>query len=124
MTDERMHYLVDFDAAANRMGPDGYDPMEDRELATVEEANVVSSELVGYSPALHSPALDIDFECRLVPSSTPGHYHLYLDGLTLEWAEYDRLLLALARAGVIEEGYYAASQGRKATFLRLPGVQK
>lgn len=85
------------------------------------EANLVSSLL---DNGKHSPALDIDFEARLVPSSTPGHFHLYLDGLELEWTEYRTLLIALAQAGVIQHGYASACIDRGATFLRPPGQTK
>ncbi len=73
----------------------------------------------------HLPVLDIDFEARLVPSSTPGHYHLYLDGMPpLSWERYEKLLEALADAGVIEEGYYYAAKMRKHTMVRRPGLKK
>ncbi len=72
----------------------------------------------------HSPCLDIDFEAELIPSSTPGHYHLYLDGLELTWEKYKNLLTALAEAGVISSGYkrYSLNYGR--TLLRRPGLMK
>lgn len=91
--------------------------------------NLVSSRLFwpnstyAASP-MHSPVLDIDFAARLVPSSTEGHFHLYLDGLTLGWPEYKKLLKALADAGVIESGYYDASVRRQMTCVRPPGVMK
>src|SRR4051794_39832810 len=43
------------------------------------DANLVSSRLATKDHEIfgdwHSPVLDIDFEARLIPSSTPGHYH-------------------------------------------------
>lgn len=83
---------------------------------------LVSSE-VGCD-GLHVPVLDIDFEAALVPSTTEGHYHLYLEGLCLSWPEYRRLLKALARAGVITEGYLRHSLRRKQTCVRRPGLKK
>lgn len=84
-------------------------------------ANLVSSEL---EDGRHLPALDIDFEVRLVPSRTEGHYHLYLDGMEpMHWSAYRRLLEALMLAGVIEKGYYGASVERKATFLRVNNIE-
>lgn len=34
---------------------------------------------------MHRPALDIDVPCRVVPSSTEGHCHIYFDTLALSW---------------------------------------
>jgi hypothetical protein len=89
--------------------------------------NLVSSRLTygeRYDSSYHSPVLDIDFPARLVPSTTEGHFHLYLDGITMEWKRYERLLAALAEAGIIEQGYYEASVRRKMTCVRLPHVRK
>jgi hypothetical protein len=73
---------------------------------------------------LHRPALDIDIPMTVVPSSTPGHCHLYFDEVALTWPQYEALLIALADAGIIEQGYLRASQERTQTILRLPGVRK
>ena len=86
-----------------------------------KEANLVSSLL---TDGRHSPALDLDFECRLVPSSTPGHFHLYLDGIVLDWDAYEELLAALEKAGIIGPGYFSHSLDRKMTVLRPEGVKK
>lgn len=85
------------------------------------KANLVSSTIPNTN--LHAPVLDIDYSAALIPSSTKGHYHLYL-GVPMTWRKYKRLLKALAKAGVIERGYYRASKARKATFVRKPGVVK
>lgn len=84
------------------------------------EANVISSLA---DDGLHYPVLDIDFTAYTVPSTTPGHCHLYLDR-GLSWEQYEKLLSALADAGIIEEGYAKASIYRQATFVRLPTVSK
>lgn len=94
--------------------------------------NLISSRLYDPSdegPTLalgdwHSPVLDIDFAARLVPSSTEGHFHLYLDGLVMPWTDYRRLLGALSRANVIQNGYYRSSLFRQMTCVRPPGVSK
>lgn len=72
----------------------------------------------------HSPVLDLDFEAALVPSTTPGHYHLYLDGLVLDDDTYAGLLEDLALAGVIQEGFANQYERHGQTFLRPPGVMK
>lgn len=96
---------------------------QDREpVESYEDANLISSELVGVE-GYHAPVLDIDFEARLVPSTTEGHYHLYLD-TAIPWEKYAALLDALAEAGVIEPGYAMASKARGASFVRKPEVKK
>lgn len=119
---ERQRYHVSFigpDASSSdgEFAPDRW-PVD----APSEKFNAFSSEIVGSSD-LHAPVLDIDFEARLVPSSTPGHYHLYLDK-AVEWDAYERFLRAAADAGILQEGYVNASIERRATFVRKPGVKK
>lgn len=89
--------------------------------ATVGDAEVVSSELVHQK--LHAPALDIDIPAWLIPSSTPGHQHLYMD-VAMPWRRYKRLLKALAKAGIIEKGYAKASIRRRHTAVRVPWLKK
>lgn len=71
----------------------------------------------------HYPVLDLDLPVYVVPSSTPGHSHLYIDHL-MTWEKYVALLRALADAGLVEEGYVKASIARGHTALRLPWVRK
>jgi hypothetical protein len=103
------------------------DAHETRHYARESEANLVSSELsCGDWPGWegwHTPALDIDAPVYVLPSSTPGHHHLFID-IPMPWRTYKKLLRALRDAGVIEPGYYNASVRRQATHLRKPGVVK
>ncbi len=69
------------------------------------------------------PTLDIDHPALLEPSSTPGHYHLFLD-VPMSWRAYRRLLRALYRGGVIGRNAYWRSLDRGASFVRPPGVVK
>ena len=99
-------------------------------------SNILSSEIIddpartarfgaggeGDGP-LHTVMLDLDVPARLIPSSTGGHYHLYID-VPMPWGKYKRLLKTLAHVGIIEPGYYKAACSRKATFLRLPWIKK
>lgn len=84
------------------------------------DGNVISSLL---EDGQHAPALDLDVPAELLPSSTVGHSHLYIDVPT-SWRRYKRLLRALWKAGIIERGYYRASVARRQTHLRKPGVTK
>lgn len=85
-----------------------------RVAATPEDANVVSSETAS---GKHMPCIDLDVPCRLVPSSTEGHYHLYID-VEIEREKYWEILRTLSEAGIVEEGFYALSVQRGASFLR------
>jgi hypothetical protein len=99
-------------------------------FATREEANLLGSYCTArYDQkgkeieAIHMPVLDIDFPCELIPSSTPGHFHLLIDR-PMEWSQYKQLLNALANAGIIEYGYAKASLNHGGSFIRKPGIHK
>jgi hypothetical protein len=91
-----------------------------RKLVSESEANLVSSRLVN---DMHAPAIDIDLPCKLIESSTPGHFHLYIEK-EMTWAKYQALLLALADAGVVENNYAKSSIRKGQSFLRKTGVSK
>lgn len=68
---------------------------------------------------LHAPAIDIDgIHCELKPSSTEGHYHLYIDK-PMPWSDYYKLLTVLYEVGIIEKGFYHASLNDEQTLLRV-----
>ncbi len=101
---------------------------EQREPARdVAEANISTSirEDVGdpHAQPVHALLIDLDVPAWLVPSSTPGHSHLYVD-VAIQQDAYFRLLRALAECGVIQPGYAASSIHRGGTALRLPWVKK
>lgn len=102
---------------------------EDREVVlTVAQANVISSinhRASASGVAHHALVLDIDMPTWLMPSTTPGHYHLYIDvpgGIPHE--KWMALMVALRDAGVIEHGYMGASLDRGWSCVRLPWVAK
>lgn len=72
---------------------------------------------------LHRPIIDLDFPAALIPSTTPGHFHLYIDK-EMPWSTYQHLLEAFVAAGLMEEGYRNASVARKFTSVRMPSVKK
>lgn len=92
-----------------------------QEPSDVNPANLISSLA---DDGKHYPALDVDIPCRYVPSSTPGHGHLYFDTLDLTWTRYKKLLIALGEAGILEPGYVEASIARSQSLLRPEGVKK
>ena len=91
------------------------------------EADLITSLCVDFDPEtkenLHAPVIDFDIPVRYVPSTTPGHGHLYID-VSVSWLKYINLLRALAVCGFIEEGYYQAAVRRGYTAVRKPGVRK
>lgn len=71
----------------------------------------------------HMPVLDLDVPARLVPSSTEGHTHLYLDVPMSRW-RWTALMVALRLAGVIETGFLVWSLRRGGNFVRVPTSYK
>lgn len=93
---------------------------EERNTSLKVDANLISSKCFD---GAHRPVLDLDIPVRLVPSSTPGNSHLYIDK-PMSWETYSKLLQALQDAGILEVGYAQAAIRRGASFLRPPGVKK
>lgn len=104
---------------------------QDREFVTrLQDADVINSLSdrnpefnAGKNFAEHRPVLDIDLPCKLIESSTPGHYHLFIEH-SMFWPDYVELLDALAKAGIVQPGYVNASKERGYTSVRLPWVKK
>lgn len=118
-------YAVDWKFSFVPTEDQTYEPGIDRETADLDDANVVSSELTGFPRNRHAVILDIDYAAYVVPSSTPGHNHLYLDvpgGVAHD--DYMELLAALSKCGVVEPGYAEVSIKRGHSDLRLPWVSK
>lgn len=83
-------------------------------------ADLISSET---AEGNHAPLIDLDFPCRLYPSGTEGHFHLYLDK-EISWDKFLPLLKAFVDADLVEFQYYEMAKKRKASFLRLPEKPK
>lgn len=92
---------------------------------SLEPSDAVNANLVGSLRAdgLHAPVLDVDKPVRLVPSTTNGHYHLYVD-VPMSWRSYRRLLRALYLGGVVDRSVYWRSLDRRCTYVRPPWVAK
>lgn len=71
----------------------------------------------------HMPVIDIDVTSMLLPSSTEGHYHLYINR-EMTWKQFLKMLKAMTDAGVVQEGYYQHTRRRGRAFVRYPGVTK
>jgi hypothetical protein len=86
-----------------------------------DAANLISSKMKGSSK--HKVILDLDFEAALLPSSTPGHHHLYLNK-ELTHDQMEQLLFTLHDVGIIAGGNMNQWMKFKAQFLRLPWIRK
>lgn len=88
----------------------------------LNEAHVITSRTAEDSNK-HKVVIDLDLSAVLVPSSTKGHFHLFIDK-ELGWEQYAKLLGALQDAGLLEEGYVNAALSRGFTAVRLPWIKK
>lgn len=104
----------------------GYDGPKPWRHEPLETANMITSKIdeeVAWIAEYHTPILDLDFDAKLLPSSTPGHWHLFLD-TSVPHGAYMRFLEAAAEAGIIQYGYYKAAKDRGASSVRLPWIKK
>ncbi len=107
-----------FDENGSKVADFGTNPIT---TAEITESNVVTSRLKDIDH--HKVVIDLDMDAALIPSSTPGHYHLIIDK-TMPWFDYQMLLGSLRDAGLIQEGYYKASIQRGASVIRTPWTKK
>jgi hypothetical protein len=84
------------------------------------EANLISSEV---GPNVHMPVIDCDFPINTVASSTPGHFHLYIDK-EMTWQQYKALLDGMLNAGLIQKAWYENAMDHQRTYVRMPHVRK
>lgn len=98
-----------------------YGSFKPEEVRSLADAEAVSSQVWGTDK--HKIAIDIDMPAALVPSSTEGHFHLYIDK-EIAWAEYKEVLIVLCEAGILSEKYVRESINRGYTSLRTPWTHK
>lgn len=103
------------------------DPMANvEETTSLKEAHIISSEsnqLRGFA-SKHMVMFDCDVPVMVIPSSTPGHSHIYFPRNYVSKDVLFALLDSLAVAGIVEPGYVAVSKARGFAALRLPWVHK
>jgi hypothetical protein len=102
---------------------DGYDVIEWLKTIPVPLSEATALTSRNAETGRHAVLLDIDYPAYVVPSSTGGHNHVYLDvpdGLSDR--QHRRLMKALAKAGVVEKEW--AHANRHGTALRPPWVTK
>ena len=94
--------------------------------ATLEDAVLVGSKMPYGSwvtEGLHKPVIDVDVPIRVVPSTTEGHSHLYID-TEMTFPALLHLLEAMVDVGLVEYGYLQGVRARGASYVRLPWVKK
>lgn len=105
---------------------------EERKKAKMEECDLDRANLIGSlqdmdpnedEGAMHLPIFDFDYPIAVVPSSTPGHYHLYLSK-PLEWGTYKLLLQAFAQHNLLQHAWVNRAITDRTAALRLPGHTK
>ena len=102
----------------------GYDVLDRLDKTTdIAEANAITSVIADDPEGLHKLILDVDFPVQAIPSTTPGHYHLYIDK-ALSWDDLEGVFTAMADAGLVERGYARACSDQRFTTVRLPWVKK
>lgn len=99
------------------------------EIVPAEDANLVTSRLAGQNEErpdeeLHYIILDLDdIKVELIPSSTPGHHHLYIYH-PVSKTELGQLVDLLEELQIIEPGIKRGFKERGILCLRKPGVRK
>lgn len=83
-------------------------------------ATLVSSKLPNGN---HMPVIDLDLPCTLVPSSTPGHFHLYVNQ-EMSFGQFLNMLQMMTDAGVVQPGFNRFTRERGQAFVRYPGVTR
>ncbi len=97
----------------------------------IDQANLLTSRVALkpdeeydiFAEPKHKVVIDLDLPAKLVPSTTPDHFHLIIDHEIGE-DQYFKLLDVMAECGLIEPGYVHASKDRGYTAVRLPWVRK
>lgn len=89
-------------------------------VATIDHMNVFGSRLDNGN---HVPLFDFDFPVELVPSSTPGHFHLYVSK-EIGWEHYRDILLAMRRARLLDAGWVDSALEERCATIRPPHVMK
>ena len=106
-------------------GPRGSYSSQPDSLEVQTTAEIITSEAGTdrRGRTLHAPVIDLDCRAWVVPSPTPGNFHLYIDKL-VPHDKYLELLDIFANCGIVEPGYAGASRSRGYSAVRLPWVDK
>lgn len=78
--------------------------------------------VISYAPEHEAMVPPIVPRCALVPSSTWGHWHLYVDE-PMTWAEAVEMVEGLVEAGLVERNYLNFSKRRGMFMVRCGNQQ-
>lgn len=95
-------------------------PNQEVKSAGPDKANLVTSRVAGDT---HIPLIDVDMDAALLPSSTPGHHHLYINK-PMSYENYMKLLRVMAEVGIVQNGVLKAAEQQGYTSLRMPHIKK
>lgn len=127
-----LHHVKFVDGGSPLSDDPDYDPKDPKANEAVpvlffDEANIISSihrdDLGKKTDRRHYPVIDIDVPAMLVPSTTEGHSHLYIN-MEVPEESYFKLLEVLVECGIVEPGYSGASKKRGFGSVRIPGHKK
>lgn len=99
---------------------EGYEDAGTPPAVVRADGNLVTSRVRG---GMHMPVIDLDFPCELVPSGSPGHFHLYINR-EVSQDQQQALLDGLLWAGLIEQGWYDGCVRNGYTRVRHPDHPK
>lgn len=111
---------------------DSYAPIPKTDITTDPEEAVVVTSVVGTPEGSytegnvgdrHKLIIDVDFPVYAVPSSTPGHSHLYIDK-EITFDGLIGILYAMADAGIVEPNYASACDEQGMSCVRTPWTKK
>lgn len=102
---------------------DDYDEVHNETLvaSTGTAANIISSET--NITGIHLPLFDFDFPCKLIKSSTKGHFHLYVNK-PVAWIHLYPLIIAMRNAGLLDVEWANIAIRDKQMLLRTANTKK
>lgn len=94
----------------------------------MSEANLVTSIWDGSesddpTTTTHMPVFDFDLPIAVWPSSTPDHYHLFINK-EISWTDYEKLLKVMKEVGLLDANWVDYTLQRRYGNLRLPNIRK
>lgn len=119
MPSQELWFIKEFAPSSNS----GEDEKDRVQVGDIIQANVIGSAIKDTERLVHKPVLDIDMPVKVIESSTPGHYHLYIDKV-MSWDKYQLLMAVLVEVGIVQEGFYKFAVKRGQSFTRLPWIKK
>jgi hypothetical protein len=124
---QRLYRVLRWSGDSAAFVNDGHDPATDvEETDDLDTADVVSSVRKGLRgfTSKHMVMFDLDVPIEVIPSSTPGHSHVYFPETNVSESALFALFEHMVNCGIVEPGYLGASRARGFAALRLPWVRK